>query len=186
MDPVRRLQLVRALIQLDDQQNIVALQHQHQVIHQRRLRRQRRWWCRPWLLRRPAFGQFENLMMELRIEDPASFQNFVWCEPAIFQEMVDRLNLQAPQELPQGAGPRTEGGHHSSLHGYRGQFQKFAIWFQRGIQHNLCADSWGQFWHSGRLPRRGHHNSYHSWPLDGHRQHQQPQMAVPSLPWGNR
>ncbi len=41
MDPVRRLQLVRALIQLDDQQNIVALQHQHQqVIHQHRLRRQ--------------------------------------------------------------------------------------------------------------------------------------------------
>ncbi len=29
--------------------------------------------------------------MELRIEDPASFQNFVWCEPAMFQEMVDRL-----------------------------------------------------------------------------------------------
>ncbi len=39
MDPVRRLQLVRALIQLDDQQNIVVLQHQHQqVIRQRKLR----------------------------------------------------------------------------------------------------------------------------------------------------
>ncbi len=41
MDPFRRLQLVRVLIQLDDQQNIVALQHQHQqVIRQRRLRQQ--------------------------------------------------------------------------------------------------------------------------------------------------
>ncbi len=41
MDPVRRLQLGRVLIQLDDQQNIVALKHQHQqVIRQRRLRRQ--------------------------------------------------------------------------------------------------------------------------------------------------
>ncbi len=30
-------------------------------------------------------------MVELRIEDPASFQNFVRCEPAMFQEMVDRL-----------------------------------------------------------------------------------------------
>ncbi len=29
--------------------------------------------------------------MELRIEDPAGFQNFVRCEPAMFQEMVDRL-----------------------------------------------------------------------------------------------
>ncbi len=47
MDSVRRLQLVRVLIQLDDQQNIVAVHHQHQkVISQRRLRRQRRWWCR--------------------------------------------------------------------------------------------------------------------------------------------
>ncbi len=92
MDPVRRQQLVRALIQLDDQQNIVVLQHQHQqVIHQCRLRWQRRQWCRPWLLRRLAFGQFEHLMVELRIEDPAGFQNFVRCEPAMFQEMVDRL-----------------------------------------------------------------------------------------------
>ncbi len=42
MDPVHRLQLVQALIQLDDQQNIAALQHQYQqVIRQRRLRRQR-------------------------------------------------------------------------------------------------------------------------------------------------
>ncbi len=30
-------------------------------------------------------------MVELMIEDPACFQNFVRCEPAMFQEMVDRL-----------------------------------------------------------------------------------------------
>ncbi len=42
MDPVRRLQLVRVLIHLDDQQNIVAFQHQHQqVIRQHSLRWQR-------------------------------------------------------------------------------------------------------------------------------------------------
>ncbi len=34
---------------------------------------------------------FENRMVELRIEDPAAFQNFVQCKPAMFQEMVDRL-----------------------------------------------------------------------------------------------
>ncbi len=92
MDSVRRLQLVRVLIQLDDQQNIVEIQHQRQqVICQRRLRWQRCWWCPPWLLRRSAFGQFVHLMVELRIEDPASFQNFVRCDPTMFQEMVDRL-----------------------------------------------------------------------------------------------
>ncbi len=30
-------------------------------------------------------------MVEMRIEDPASFQNSVRCEPAMFQDMVDRL-----------------------------------------------------------------------------------------------
>ncbi len=30
-------------------------------------------------------------MVELRIEDPAGFQNFVRCEPAMFHKMVDRL-----------------------------------------------------------------------------------------------
>ncbi len=46
---------------------------------------------KPWLLRRPAFGQFEHLMVELVVEDPAGFQDFVRCEPAMFQEMVERL-----------------------------------------------------------------------------------------------
>ncbi len=90
MDPGRRLQLVQVLIQLDDQQNIVAVQHQ-QVVRQRRLRWQRRWWCQLWLLKWQAFGQFENLMVELRIEDPATFQSFVQYVPAMFQEMVDSL-----------------------------------------------------------------------------------------------
>ncbi len=36
-------------------ENIVALQHQHQqIVRQHRLRRQRQWWCWPWLLRLPA------------------------------------------------------------------------------------------------------------------------------------
>ncbi len=84
-----------------------------------------------------------------------------------------------------GAAPRTEGGHRSPLHGYRGQFQKFTVWFLCGIQHYLFAHSWGHFCHIGHLPWRGHRNVSHSWRLDGHCQQQQPQVAVPSLPWGN-
>ncbi len=30
-------------------------------------------------------------MVELTVEDPVVFQNFVRCEPAMFQEMVERL-----------------------------------------------------------------------------------------------
>ncbi len=54
---------------------------------------------------------------------------------------ADTHDLQARHELPQGAGPRTEGGHLPLLHSYRGQFQKFAVWFQSFIQLNLYADS---------------------------------------------
>ncbi len=92
MDPVHRLKLAQLLLQLYNQQNDIAIQYQHQqVVRQRRQSRQRRWWCKPWLLRRPAFDQFEHLMVDLVVEDPTPFQNFVKCESAMFQEMVERL-----------------------------------------------------------------------------------------------
>ncbi len=34
---------------------------------------------------------YHKLMVELKVEDPAAFQNFVRFEPAMFQEVVDRL-----------------------------------------------------------------------------------------------
>ncbi len=189
MDPVRRLKLVWALIQLDDQQNIVALQYQHQqVIRQCRLRRKRRWWCWPWLLRQPAFGQFEHRIVELRIEDPASFQNFVRCEPAMFQEMVDRLTPLICK-LDTNYRKALEPGLKVDI-----ALRYMATWnssksLQYGFHvayNTLFADSWGHFCHSGRLPWRGHCNAYHSWRLDSHCQHQHPQVTLPSLPWGNR
>jgi hypothetical protein len=32
-------------------------------------RRERRYWVRPWLIRRPDLGKYENLMRELQAED---------------------------------------------------------------------------------------------------------------------
>ncbi len=34
---------------------------------------------------------FEQLIVALKVEDPAAFQNFVIFEPAMFQELVNRL-----------------------------------------------------------------------------------------------
>jgi hypothetical protein len=61
---------------------------------ERREARPRRIWCRPWLGvdRRFAFGQFSQLMPELRREDPASYINFVRMTPDLFDELVDRLS----------------------------------------------------------------------------------------------
>ncbi len=89
--PHHRLWLALQLLQLDGNQNNEVQQQQQVLRRQRRGARHRRWWCQPWLLIRPAFGQFEQLMVELKVEDPVAFQNFVKLEPAMFQELVDRL-----------------------------------------------------------------------------------------------
>ena len=57
---------------------------------QQRKRRQRRW-SRPWLLRRPQFGHFEQLLQELQVEDASSFKNFIRMEPNMFKELLDRV-----------------------------------------------------------------------------------------------
>jgi len=44
-------------------------------------RRQKRWWTRDWLLRRPIHGEYEALMAELSVENPAAFNNFVRKDP---------------------------------------------------------------------------------------------------------
>lgn len=51
-------------------------------------RRQRRWWIRDWLLRRPIHGQYEALMAELCAENPAAYRNFVRIDPHMFQELL--------------------------------------------------------------------------------------------------
>jgi len=57
----------------------------------RRERRRRRHWVRPWIQRRPFYGVYEKLMIELRREDPSSFHNFLRMTPAMFDELLDRL-----------------------------------------------------------------------------------------------
>ncbi len=91
IDPHHRLRLAQQLLQLDADHNNVVQQEQQVLRRQRRGARHSRCWCRAWLLRRPAFGQFEQSMVELKVENPAAFQNFVRFEPAMFQELVDRL-----------------------------------------------------------------------------------------------
>ena len=56
---------------------------------------------RPWILRRPALGLYDRLMVELRAEDPASFVNFLRMPPEMFDELRERLT------------PRLEVLHHT-------------------------------------------------------------------------
>ena len=90
-----RLQLVHWLVQLNQQQNannMLMLQVQEERARQQR-RRRRTAWVRAWLggERRLSFGHYHRLMAELREEDVAAFKNFVRVEPAMFDEIVERV-----------------------------------------------------------------------------------------------
>ncbi|XP_072167313.1 putative nuclease HARBI1 [Diadema setosum] len=56
-----------------------------------RRRRRRRWWVRPWIARRPIYGQYEQLMEELRKENPADLKSFLRVEPDLFFELVRQV-----------------------------------------------------------------------------------------------
>ncbi len=75
-----RFQIANHLVQLDmdGTQNQIAIA----LNQRRRACRRRRWW-----MRQTLYGQYERLMSELEVEDPAAFKNFVRVEPAMFREL---------------------------------------------------------------------------------------------------
>jgi len=73
MDRQRR-NVIIALIQ---EHNNNLFQGQQLLQRRRKARRQRVIWVRPWIARRPEFGIYSRLMVELRNEDPRAFQHFM-------------------------------------------------------------------------------------------------------------
>ena len=64
------------------------------IILDRRRRHQpraQRYWIRPWLARLLDYGHYNRLMTELQNEDVAAFSNFVFMNPAMFQEILTRV-----------------------------------------------------------------------------------------------
>lgn len=53
--------------------------------------RNRKFWTRAWILRRRQFGLYDQLMVELRREDPYSFKNFMRMPPEMFDEIFHRV-----------------------------------------------------------------------------------------------
>ena len=60
---------------------------------QRRIARRRTVWVKPWLLRRPLFGQYEHLLQELHREDERGYRNFLRVPPRLFM-LVQRVGPQ--------------------------------------------------------------------------------------------
>ena len=53
--------------------------------------KKRRYWTRPWLMRRPYYGHYEKLMVELATEDQEGFRNFVRIDSELFHELLTRV-----------------------------------------------------------------------------------------------
>ncbi len=74
-------------------------------LEQKRLRRRRGGgrprWSRLWLgpVRREQFGLYDQLMVELRREDPVAFKNFLRMDPEMFDEMLARLTPRLTKQL---------------------------------------------------------------------------------------
>ena len=48
-------------------------------------------WTRAWIQRRRPYGFFDQLIIELRREDPKSFINFMRMPPNMYDEILERI-----------------------------------------------------------------------------------------------
>ena len=69
---------------------LTFVQAQQGVPRRRRQRRRRRWWIKPYLRRRPLFGQYEIVKVELYRENREDYKTFIMINPYQFQEFVVR------------------------------------------------------------------------------------------------
>jgi hypothetical protein len=117
--------------------HVVVLQHQYDIIeltlHQirdnrmrRRRQRRRRVWVRPWIGRRRLFGLYDQLLVELRNEDEASFMNFMRMSPEMFEMFLLVLSalgwreeVEAVESREEERSPSPEGGDGERGHPWR-------------------------------------------------------------------
>ena len=135
-------------------QNLVELGlHQVDVIRRRRKRRgRRRFWVRPWIGRRRQFGLYDQLLVELRNEDQASFKNFMRMPPEMFDELLSNQSgsgdHQAEYTLQRGPRPWSETCPHSAASRIWDQVSLNVLWLEGAPQYHIPA-------HPKSVP--GHH-----------------------------
>ena len=66
-------------------------------------------WVRNWIGRRVELGLYDRLMVELRVEDPRAFKNFMRMPPAMFDEIVQRLTPALTKETTNCRAPLDPG-----------------------------------------------------------------------------
>ena len=69
------------------------------MLVRRRKRKPRVVRTRQWISRRPEFGIQDQLLVELRREDPKSFKNFLRMEPAMYDEIVQCVGPRVTKKI---------------------------------------------------------------------------------------
>jgi len=83
---LRRMYLVAIAQHEIDVFQLNIAEHVHARRRWRRGQRKRQFWTRAWIQRRSQFGLYDQLMVELRREDPYSFKNFMRMPPEMFDQ----------------------------------------------------------------------------------------------------
>ena len=92
---MERSRLLQQFLKLQGQQAIIDAHAAFLVVRRRRRRQKqcRSIWVSRWLSaeRRLQYGQYDRLMAELMMEDVHSFFNFLWMQPEMFDELLNRV-----------------------------------------------------------------------------------------------
>ena len=70
---------------------IIEHQKQQEEYEKLNARKPRKYWVRPWLLRRELYGQYDTLMHELAAEDVQGYVAFQRVCPELFQELLAKI-----------------------------------------------------------------------------------------------
>ena len=65
---------------------------------QRKFRKKRSTWVKPWLLRREKLGIYNTLVNELRLEEEADYKKFLRMTPEIFDELLSFIEVDITKQ----------------------------------------------------------------------------------------
>ena len=74
-----------------DLAQLAIAKYVHGKYRWRRGQRRRSMWTRSWISKRQQFGLYDQLLVELRRDDPSSFVNFLRMQPEMFDEILERI-----------------------------------------------------------------------------------------------
>ena len=78
-------------LQEDQERHDVILMALVQQRQRENARRYRRWWVKPWIMRRRLFGQYHTLFRELERECHGDYMSYIRIDPNMFAELLLRV-----------------------------------------------------------------------------------------------